>query len=82
MNNANFKSPAYPLPIAINDKGEIFDITDYDLKAVGFSKQEKGALIIAAALIGRYNLKSPEDQQIIAQLSNELAKAVLEEANK
>lgn len=78
----NLKRPAYPLPIATQSNGEVVDTTDYAKQNGGFTKQEKAALIMAAALVGRYNLKSPEDQETIAQLSNELAIAVLEQANK
>lgn len=78
----NLKLPAYPQPLTMGTEGDILTPVGQHSDFAGFTKQEKGALIMAAALVGKYSLKTPEDQQIIAQLSNELAKAVLEEANK
>lgn len=48
----------------------------------GFTKLELGALMIAQGLVAKYNLKAPEDQGIIAQLSVQLATEVLFEAQK
>ena len=81
MNNKKLIQPAYPLPIAQGSDGLMYDTSDYS-RGTGFTKQEKAALMMAAALVGKYNLKSPEDQDIIAKLANELAASVLEEANR
>lgn len=77
----NLLSPAYPSHLLLDDKQNAY-VSSCDMGMAGFTKLELAALMIAAALIGKYNLKTPEDQTIIAQLANELAKAVLEEANK
>lgn len=43
----------------------------------GFTKHEYAALIIAQGLVSKYNLKTPEDQGIIAKLSYELSAEIL-----
>lgn len=45
--------------------------------STGFTKHEYAAILIAQGLVAKYNLKTPEDQNIIAQLSYELAGEVL-----
>ena len=45
----------------------------------GFTKHEIGAFLIAQGLVSKYNLKTPEDQTIIAQLSKEMAGEVLKQ---
>lgn len=70
MDNKNLTACAYPC-IQSNHSG-IIDTVD-----PGFTKHEKGALMIASGLVAKYNLKSPEDQKTIAQLSYELSAEVL-----
>ena len=48
----------------------------------GFTKLELASLMIAQRLVSKYNLKTPEDQKTIADLSVELATEVLQSANK
>lgn len=43
----------------------------------GFTKHELGAFMIAQGLVAKHNLKSPEDQTIIAQLSKQLSAEIL-----
>lgn len=81
----NLKSPAYPQQtweeISINrEHNQIATYTDS--RYPGFNKLEKASLIIAQGLVSKYNLSSPADQKIIAQLAVELATEVLKEANK
>ena len=47
----------------------------------GLSKREYFASMAMQGLITKYNLKTPEDQQIIAQLSIELADSLITELN-
>lgn len=77
----NFEAPAYPLPIVMNDKGEMFDTTDYGKSNAGFTKLEFASLMIASSCIGNPNLANNSDEYI-AKLSVSLAKAILEETAK
>lgn len=52
-------------------------VGNYGSMSLGFTKHEIGALMIAQGLVSKYNLKTPEDQKIIAQLSHELAAEIL-----
>jgi hypothetical protein len=62
-------SPAFPVVETDTDQSV----------SIGLTKHELGALMIAQGLVAKYNLKSPEDQQIIAQLSYELSATILEQ---
>lgn len=66
--NDNEKSPASPQHISTSKSG--------------FTKVERASIMIASELVGKYTLKEPGDQKIIAKLSVELAREILEEANK
>lgn len=60
-----------------------FPITDNSqLGKYGFTKHELGAFMIAQGLVGKYNMKEPEDQVIIAQMSYELADEILKQFKK
>lgn len=43
----------------------------------GFSKREYGAFMIMQGLCSKYSLNKPEDQQVLAQMSQELADTLL-----
>lgn len=47
--------------------------------SLGFTKHEIGAFLIAQGLVSKYNLKTPEDQTTIAQMSKELAAEILKQ---
>lgn len=61
---------AYPVPA---------EDGTFPLGCEGFTKHEKGAFMIAQGLVSKYNIKTPEDQQIIAQLSYELSAEILKQ---
>lgn len=52
-----------------------------DQKMYGLTIREEFSKCNMAALISKYNLKTPEDQQILAQLSVELADALITALN-
>lgn len=78
MDNINF--PAYPQNGVYSLATDTI-VFNKDPELAGFTKLEKAALIIASGLLSKYNLRTSEDQQIIAQLSVELATAILNKAN-
>lgn len=43
----------------------------------GFTKHEKGAFMIAQGLVSNYNFKKDDDQEIIAELSYQIAETIL-----
>jgi hypothetical protein len=59
---------AFPV---FNEKGECY------VNGAGLTKHEIGALMIAQGLVAKYNLSSPPDQKVIAQLSYELSAEIL-----
>ena len=75
----NTKLPAYPLPIAINEKGEIFDTTDYGKSNAGFTKLELASLMIAQGMFANGWAMDRSDHFSTAVHA---AKRILEEANK
>lgn len=48
----------------------------------GLTKREMGALMIAQGLVGKYTIKSPEDQITIARMSIELTETIFSELEK
>ncbi len=65
-------------------KESAFPIDSDDLKTVetGLTKREYFAAMIIQGLTAKYNLKAPEDQQILSQMSVELADTLITELNK
>lgn len=47
------------------------------LQNSGFTKHELGAFMIAQGLVTKYNPKNPEDQDMIAKVSYQIAEAIL-----
>jgi hypothetical protein len=77
----NLKLPAYPQPMVIDSSNNSMATIEYSEKYAGFSKHEKAALIIAGALVSKYNIKEYEDQLTIAQLATELSAAILQKVD-
>lgn len=81
----NTKLPAYPLPLVSNSEGEVKDASDWGGN-MGFTKLELASLMIAVGLISMggttFDPEAVKGQNAIKLASVEIAKAVLEEANK
>lgn len=75
----NFKLPAYPLPLVNNSDGEVKDASDWNGSNTGFTKLELASLMIAQ---GMAYAKTPNQYGWLAKECVDIAKAVLEEANK
>lgn len=75
--------PAYPLSVCVDENG-IYDTSSANggEKLCGLTIRQELASRNLQGLISKYNLKSPEDQQIVCQLSVELADALITELNK
>lgn len=67
---SNLTDLAFPL---VEPRGNVDSIS------IGFTKHEYAAILIAQGLVAKYNLKTPEDQKIIAQLAYELSAEILEQ---
>lgn len=80
----NTKLPAYPLPLVNNSEGEIRDASDWDGTNVGLTKLELASLMIAQGLVTREMQGTYKEEHLkdIASRSTNIAKAILEEANK
>lgn len=78
----NTKLPAYPLPLVQNEAKEIVDSSVW-CGSVGFTKLELASLMITQGYIASGAYKNDEQEGLeIAKCSVNIAKAVLEEANK
>ena len=71
------KLPAYPTMIYNSTTG------NPEAQELGFTKLEMGSLMIAQAFVARVGIaNSPGEMATVAYLSNELAKSIIEQANK
>ena len=68
--NINPKEPAFP------------SRPDDNVADLGLSKREYFIAMAFQGLLTKYNLKTPEDQEIVAKLSIELADTLIREVNK
>lgn len=81
MDDITLKLPAYPQPIVSNEHGEKTTTFYYDHRMAGFTKLELASLMALQGLLAR-STQLPNDEKQIAEAAVQLAKAVLEEANK
>lgn len=71
----NLQQPAFPIT------GEPVNQLDYGIEALGFTKLEYAALMIAQGLTRFFHADAYNDKEITADATR-IAKAVIEECNK